>query len=251
MGFDDLAVVVAQHVGAVAMQHARATGGDRRRMATGADAITCRFGADDLDLSVVEEGMEQADGIAAAADAGGDRIGQAAVLGQHLFACLAPDDGVEIAHHARVRVRTGDGTDDVEGVLHVGHPVAHRFVERILQGGRAGGDRHHRRAEQLHPVDVDLLPLDVGGAHVHHAFQAQPCGHRGAGHAMLAGAGLGDDALLAHPRGQQGLADGVVDLVRAGVVQVLALEQDLRATDMVAQALGVAAWNAGSWRAWS
>ncbi|KAG1391315.1 hypothetical protein G6F59_014930 [Rhizopus arrhizus] len=138
MGFDDLAVVVAQHVGAVAMQHARATGGDRRRMAPGADAITCRFGADDLDLSVVEEGMEQADGIAAAADAGGDRIGQAAVLGQHLFACLAPDDGVEIAHHARVRVRTGDGTDDVEGVLHVGHPVAHRFVERILQGGRAG-----------------------------------------------------------------------------------------------------------------
>jgi len=56
---------------------------------------------------------------------------------------------------------------------------------------------------------------------------------------VLAGAGLGDDPLLAHACGQQGLADGVVDLVRAGVVQVLALEQDLRPADLAAQALGV------------
>jgi hypothetical protein len=40
-------------------------------------------------------------------------------------------------------------------------------------------------------------------------------------------------------RGQQGLADGVVDLVRAGVVEVLALEVDLRAADFAAQR---AAW---------
>ncbi len=56
---------------------------------------------------------------------------------------------------------------------------------------------------------------------------------------MLAGTGLSDDALLAHACGQQCLADGVVDLVRTGVVQVLALEQDLRAADVIAQALGV------------
>jgi hypothetical protein len=40
-------------------------------------------------------------------------------------------------------------------------------------------------------------------------------------------------------RGQHGLADGVVDLVRAGVVQVFALEVDLRAADFAAQR---AAW---------
>ena len=56
---------------------------------------------------------------------------------------------------------------------------------------------------------------------------------------MLAGTGLSDDALLAHACGQQCTADGVVDLVRTGVVQVLALEQDLRAADVIAQALGV------------
>ncbi len=46
---------------------------------------------------------------------------------------------------------------------------------------------------------------------------------------MLAGARLGDDALLAHAQGQQTLADGVVDLVGAGVQQVFALEVDLTA----------------------
>jgi hypothetical protein len=35
------------------------------------------------------------------------------------------------------------------------------------------------------------------------------------------------------------MSDGVVDLVRAGVVQVFALEQDLRAADLPAQAFGV------------
>jgi hypothetical protein len=52
--------------------------------------------------------------------------------------------------------------------------------------------------------------------------------HGGRGDAVLARAGLGDDAGLAHALGQQDLAEAVVDLVRAGVVQVLALEVDFR-----------------------
>jgi hypothetical protein len=56
---------------------------------------------------------------------------------------------------------------------------------------------------------------------------------------VLAGTGFGDDARLAHAPRQQGLADGVVDLVRAGVVEVLALEVDLRAADLAAQPCGV------------
>ena len=56
---------------------------------------------------------------------------------------------------------------------------------------------------------------------------------------MLAGAGLGDHARLAHAPRQHGLADGVVDLVRAGVVEVFALQVDLRAAEFAAQALRV------------
>ena len=55
---------------------------------------------------------------------------------------------------------------------------------------------------------------------------------------MLAGAGLGDDALLAHALRHHDLAEHIVDLVRAGVVELLALEVDLRAAEMLGEALG-------------
>ena len=44
---------------------------------------------------------------------------------------------------------------------------------------------------------------------------------------MLAGARFGDDTPLAHLPGHEDLPHGVVDLVGAGVVEVLALEVDL------------------------
>ena len=57
--------------------------------------------------------------------------------------------------------------------------------------------------------------------------RAPPAAHRG--HAVLPRARLRDDALLAHALAQQGLAQGVVDLVGPRVVQVLALQVDLGA----------------------
>ena len=48
---------------------------------------------------------------------------------------------------------------------------------------------------------------------------------------MLTRAGLGDDARLAQPIREQRLTDAVVDLVRTGVIEVLALEIDLRAAE--------------------
>ena len=54
---------------------------------------------------------------------------------------------------------------------------------------------------------------------------------------MHAGAGLGDHARLAHPPRQQRLADRIVDLVRPGVVQVLALDVDLRSAEPIGQGL--------------
>ena len=92
--------------------------------------------------------------------------------------------------------------------------------------------------EQVHAEDVRLLPLDVGGAHVDDAGQVEErAGGRG-GDAVLAGAGLGDDAALAHAPRQQHLAQHVVDLVRAGVVELVALEIELGAAEMPGQPLG-------------
>nr|GFD30312.1 hypothetical protein [Tanacetum cinerariifolium] len=60
----------------------------------------------------------------------------------------------------------------------------------------------------------------------HDALQAHEGAHGGRGHAVLARAGFGHNAPLAQALGHQYLADGVVNLVRAGVAQVLALEVD-------------------------
>ena len=125
-------------------------------------------------------------------------------------------------------MRTGGGADDVECVMHIGDPVAQRLVHRVFQRVGAAGDGHHLGTEQLHAEHIGLLPLDILRAHIDDAGQAKARADGGGGNAMLARTGFGDDPRLAHADGEQNLADAIVDLVRAGVVQLVALEPDLR-----------------------
>ncbi len=84
-----------------------------------------------------------------------------------------------------------------------------------------------RRAHQLHPEDVELLPLDVLRAHVDDRLEPEQRADDRGGDAMLAGAGLGDQPGLAHAPGEQPLPEHLVGLVRAAVEQVLALQIDV------------------------
>ena len=76
MGLQDLAVVILQQIRALTVQHAGLAFRQRGGMIGRVDALARRFDAVNFDLAVVEEGMEQADGIGAAADAGSDEIRQ-------------------------------------------------------------------------------------------------------------------------------------------------------------------------------
>ena len=84
--------------------------------------------------------------------------------------------------------------------------------------------------------DVGRLAARVLLAHVDDALQAEARAHGGRRDAVLARAGLGDDAPLAQAPREQRLADGVVDLVRAGVREVLALQLDAGAADVLRSA---------------
>ena len=90
-------------------------------------------------------------------------------------------------------------------------------------------DRPHLRAQGVHPQHVRLLALDVLRAHVHDARQLEQRARRRGGDAVLAGAGLRDDPGLAEPPREQRLAERVVDLVGAGVGEVLALQVQAKA----------------------
>ena len=208
-------------------------------MLAGVQAPAAGLQADQPHVLVGNEGMEGAHGVAAAADAGQDIIGQAAFGLQHLGAGLAADDGLEVAHHHGVGVGADDAADEVVGGLHVGDPVADGFVDGVLQGAGAGLDADDFGFQQAHPVDVEGLAAYVLLAHVDDALQAQHGAGGGGGDAVLPGAGLGDDAPLAHVLGQQRLAESVVYLVGAGVGQVFALQVYLRAAQLPRQVFGV------------
>ena len=90
----------------------------------------------------------------------------------------------------------------------------------------------------LQAEDVEGLALHVLRAHVDHAFQAELGADGGGGHAVLPGPGFGDDASLTHAAGQDDLAQHVVDLMRAGVVQLVPLEIDLCSVQLPDQTFG-------------
>ncbi len=88
------------------------------------------------------------------------------------------------------------------------------------------------RAQHAHARNIERLTRHVFRAHVDDAFEAKMRGNSGGCDAVLAGAGLCNDARFAHSYGEQALADSVIDFVRAGVEQVFALEIDARPAEM-------------------
>src|SRR5581483_11737193 len=74
-------------------------------------------------------------------------------------------------------------------------------------------------------------------AHVNDAAQAEQRAHRRSRDPVLAGAGFGDDAALAHSSREQDLAESVVDLVRPSVREIFAFQENLCAACVRAQSL--------------
>ena len=134
--------------------------------------------------------------------------------------------------------------EQVVRVFRTGDPVAHRFVDRVLQRAAPASTLLHLGAEQAHAEHVQRLPDDVFRAHVDDALETEQRTGGGRGHAVLSRAGLGDDARLAHADGEQRLTERVVDLVRAGVREIFALQEHARPASLrpPAAALPTAAW---------
>jgi hypothetical protein len=125
--------------------------------------------------------------------------------------------------------------EDVMRAADVRDPVAHGFVDGFLERLLAGMYGHDFCAEHLHAIDVEHLAFAIHCAHVDDAFQPEHRGNGRRGHAVLTRAGFGDDAGFAHAFREEDLPHRVVDLVRAGVVEVFALEINLRATEVFGQ----------------
>jgi len=128
-------------------------------------------------------------------------------------------------------------TEHIMGVGHVRDPVAHGLVDRVLQRLAAAVHGAHNGAQELHAENVQGLASNIIGAHIHFAVETEHGGSRRRCHSVLAGAGLRDHTGLAHALREQNLGKGVVDLVSAGVAEILALEIDFRSAEMLRQSL--------------
>ena len=225
----DVPVLVLQHERPRALQHARAAAGESRGVAATPDRLAPGLDANQPHVAIADERIEDPHGVTAAADAGHDRGRQPAGELEDLRARFAADHRLELAHHQRVRMWTEHRAEQIVRVAHVGHPVAHRLVDRILE--RAAPRIHAADfcAQEPHPEDVERLPVHVFRAHVDVTLEPEQRARRRRRHAMLPRTSFGDDALLAHADGEERLAQRVVDLVRAGVRQILALEKHARA----------------------
>jgi len=193
------------------------------------DAFTSCFSTDQAHLGVVDEGIEGAHGIAAAADTGDQGGGQATKPGQGLGADFVTDHPLEITHDGRVGMRAHDRTDHIISIVGPAGPFAHGLTGRVLERGRSGGHLVYGSAEQLHAIDIQGLALHVLGAHENGAFEAEKRGGGRGGDTVLAGSRFGDQALLAHAPGQKDLAEHIVDLMSTGMIEILTLEVDLGA----------------------
>src|SRR5205807_5033966 len=93
--------------------------------------------------------------------------------------------------------------------------------------------------QQTHSENVERLPSHIFRAHINDAAQPEQCADGSGGDAVLSRAGFSDNTILAHAPREQRLSDRVIDLMRAGVQKVFALQVNLCATGMCSQALRV------------
>ena len=127
--------------------------------------------------------------------------------------------------------------DNVEGLVHIGDPVAKRLVHGVFERARAGCHRYHFRAQQFHAEHVGCLTFNVFRAHIDNTRQTKARGNRCGSYTMLTSACLSDDAGLAHAPRQLDLSQAIIDLVAARMVQLVAFEIDLCAAAMLGKPL--------------
>ena len=120
------------------MQDARAAAVDRRGVSSPSMPSPPASTPIDLHAVVVQERVEQADGVGAAADAATTASGSRPSCSRICARASRADHRLEVAHHRRIGVRAGRRADQVVGVVDVGDPVAQGLVHGVLERRRAG-----------------------------------------------------------------------------------------------------------------
>ena len=94
-------------------------------------------------------------------------------------------------------------------------------------------------SEEFHTIDIQRLSVGIFFSHKNFTFHTEERCCRCGSHTVLSGTGLCDQAGLAHLLGKQCLSQGIIDLMGTGMVQILSLEIDLRAAQILGHLLRI------------
>ncbi len=231
MRFSDLTIFILQDIRSRSMYHANSPPrrvAESRRMFARSDPTSTRFDSNEFNMLIIHKSTKDSNRIRPATHTRNDRIRQTPHFHHYLFTCFRPDHRLKLTHHRRVRVRSQRRTEQIMRIAHIRHPIADRFIDRILQRLRARSHWSHFRTEQLHAKHVRFLSRNIHHTHIHYTFESKQRRHRRRRDSMLPRARLCHNAPLPHPLHEQRLPQRVVDLMRARVRQVFALQIDLR-----------------------
>src|SRR5262249_9595868 len=133
----NLSGLVLQNVGISSLQYSWQSAMKSSRMFAQLFSATTGFATDQLDLLLADELVKNSNRVRSTAYAGYDRRRQLAFGFHDLCPRLAANYGVKVAHHGRIRMCPQDTPQQIMRGPHVGDPVAHRLVDRVLQRARA------------------------------------------------------------------------------------------------------------------
>src|SRR5204862_361966 len=103
MGQLDLALFVGEQKSLRPLQDAETPALKTGGMFSAANAFATSFNSDHLNMSIAQKRMEQADGVAAAADTGDKKIRRPTFAFENLMARLDANDALKITDHHWVR----------------------------------------------------------------------------------------------------------------------------------------------------
>ena len=238
-GFLDLSIVGLHHKGTSTMDDSLCTTVHRGSSIVGVDAMTSSLSEINLYAVIVDIMIDGTCSITSTTHTSDEivRIITSYLLLQLPFQFLT-DDALHLSHNVWVRMRSHGGTYDIEGILWMAAPVTDCLGTSITQSHVTCANRIHLGAQHLHALHVGMLALHVGSTHEDFALHVHQCTNGSSGNTMLSGTCLGDDTSLAHLLRHQNLTDGIVNLVRTRMVEVLTLQIQLAAI-LLAHTLGI------------
>ena len=177
------------------MQNSRFAGGQCCRIFAQGITFSPCFNADQFYLCVSQKSMKDANGIGASSNTGKYRIRKISCGFNHLFPCFYANNRLQLSDQKWVGMRTDNRTNNVIGVVWMGHPITESLINGSAQCFIARIDRNNFGSKLQHPINIGRLSFYVHASHVDHTGNANTSTSSGYGNTVLTGSGFSNHSL--------------------------------------------------------